>query len=68
MVSPHPWILNLSLASSQIANIGIRPYTDKVFHIRAKALAEAYPQYEAKVIMDFCKAVTFYGDKHGITA
>ena len=65
------WVFDSSVTQkttrSQIANIGFRPYTDKVFHMRATSLANKYPQYDKKVIMDFCKAVTFYGDKHGIT-
>lgn len=61
-------LLCLQYTRAQIANIGIRPYTDKVNHMRAKGLAQSYPQYNEKVVMDFSKAVTFYGDKHGILA
>ena len=51
---------------SQIANIGIRPYTQKVMAIRAKKLADAFPQYDAKIVADFCESITFYDEKHGI--
>jgi len=46
--------------------MGIHPYTDMVFHRRARALADAYPQYDAKVVMDFAKVVKLYGDKHSM--
>ena len=63
-------LLNLSpnslLYSAQIANIGIRPYTQKVMSMRARSLAAAFPQYKEEVIIDFSEAVSFYDEKHGI--
>jgi hypothetical protein len=46
-------LLCLQFSRSQIENLGVKPYTSKVKEWRANRLAEAYPQYDQRVIKNF---------------
>lgn len=59
-------LLCMQYIRAQIANMGVRPYTQKIMSMRADKLTEAYPQYDPQVIKAFSEAVTFYDEKHGI--
>lgn len=59
-------LLCLQYTRAQIANIGIRPYTEKIQRMRASKLAAAFPQYDSKIIIEFSESISFYDEKHGI--
>lgn len=59
-------LLCLQYTRAQIANIGIRPYTEKMMTVRAKKLAAAFPQYDAKIVADFSEAISLYDEHHGL--
>jgi hypothetical protein len=46
-------LLCLQFSRAQIGNLGVKPYTGKVKEWRANRLAEAYPQYDERVIKNF---------------
>jgi hypothetical protein len=47
--------LTLQFSRSQLQNLGAKPYTARVKQWRGEQLAQAFPQYDAKIIMDYCE-------------
>ena len=62
----RPWcqvsffLLCLQFARSQIANLGVRPYTAKLKAMRADKIVRKFPQYDATLLADYSKNVNFY--------
>ena len=54
------FLLCLGFARSQIANLGVRPYTAKLKALRADKIVQKYPQYDATLLADYSKCVNFY--------
>ena len=54
------FLLCLGFARSQIANLGVRPYTAKLKALRADKIVRKYPQYDATLLADYSKSVNFY--------
>lgn len=46
-------LLCLQYSRAQMDNLGIKPYTTRVKKMRAKNLANDFPQYDARVIMQY---------------
>jgi hypothetical protein len=46
-------LLTLQFSRSQLQNLGAKPYTARVKQWRGERLAQAFPQYDAKIIMDY---------------
>jgi hypothetical protein len=57
------FLLCLQFSRAQIEKLGFRPYTEKIKSIRAKRLAEAFPQYDSGVLMGYSKAVSIFSIK-----
>lgn len=52
-------LLALQFSRAQIHNLGIKPYTARVKHWRAERLADAFPKYNADIIVSYSKSSTF---------
>jgi len=54
------FLLCLQFARAQIANMGVRPYTARMKAMRAKKIVAIYPQYDATLLSNYSKSVTYY--------
>lgn len=54
------FLLTFQFARSQLDNLGIKPYTQKVKQWRAERLAEKFPQYDINVVMAYSKTSTIH--------
>ena len=57
------FLLCLQFSRAQIEKLGFRPYTEHIKTRRAKRLAQAFPQYDAGILMGFSKAVPIFDAK-----
>lgn len=53
-------LLALQFARAQLENLGYKPYTSFVKTWRGKRLASQFPQYNAKVLINFSKSSALY--------
>lgn len=53
-------LLTMQYARAQLENLGYKPYTQLVKLRRAKALAAAFPKYDAKLIINFSQGSDFF--------
>jgi hypothetical protein len=54
-------LLTLQFSRSQIQNLGAKPYTEWIKQWRARRLAQAFPQYEASVVMNYSHSACLHG-------
>lgn len=54
------FLLCLQFARSQIANLGVRPYTAKLKALRADKIVRKFPQYDATLLANYSNSVNFY--------
>uniref|UniRef100_A0A7S2YT15 Uncharacterized protein n=1 Tax=Entomoneis paludosa TaxID=265537 RepID=A0A7S2YT15_9STRA len=47
------FLLCLQFSRAQMDNLGVKPYTTRVKHMRAQHLADLYPQYDRNLLMNF---------------
>ena len=46
-------LLCLAFARNQLINLGWKPYTDRLRHIRVKRLQKKYPKYDSNIVQTF---------------
>lgn len=57
------FLLCLQFSRSQIQNLGVKPYTDQVKLWRGKRLADAFPQYDSRVLIAYSQTAALYKSK-----
>lgn len=53
-------LLCLQYSRAQLENLGIKPYTSQLKRMRGERLARAFPQYDARVLIDYSKTALIY--------
>jgi hypothetical protein len=53
-------LLCLQYSRAQIANLGVKPYTEAVKTWRAGRLAKAFPDYDAELLINYSEACPIY--------
>lgn len=59
-------LLAFQFSRAQLQNLGLKPYTEKVKRWRGERLAEAFPQYDASVIIAYSESSSLHASKQEI--
>lgn len=59
------FLLCLQYSRSQVQNLGVKPYTALVKQWRGERLAQAFPKYDARILIAYSESAPIYGKTSG---